>query len=241
MRIQDIAEAYGVPVDRLRAALLELATPTPEAAQALEGLGVTQGQGSAGGGGGAGDPGQEEIAQGPVAEVKALPDPYRLEVRGVVWGGRDLTGDAFDLSTDLGRGRPFKGMPVYYDHTLRGLKSQIGQVVAAQEDEEGIVFEVELERRHRYTAEVRRLAEAGALGGSTGSPAHLVARKGGQLKRWIVSELSLTPTPAEPRTEARPAAKHTAEPEAGPQAPTGATGTAAPLIIIVQTRNKDHE
>jgi hypothetical protein len=42
--------------------------------------------------------------------------------------------------------------------------------------------------------------QKGKLGYSTGSVAHLVERLEGNIKRWPVYELSLTPTPAEPRT-----------------------------------------
>ncbi|NJO07453.1 MAG: phage major capsid protein [Chloroflexaceae bacterium] len=66
-------------------------------------------------------------------------------------------------------------------------------------DATGLFFEVELERHAAYIADVLRLIERGALGFSTGALAHLVERAGGTVKRWIIGELSLTPTPCEPR------------------------------------------
>lgn len=137
------------------------------------------------------------------APMKFYPsaDPYRVRKLGIAWGGHDLVGDTFVKGeTDLGRSRPFVGMPVYYDHALGGLKSQIGVVVGAEDDDDGIVFEIELDRNHRYVGDVVRLEREQALGASTGAVGHLVRRKGGVLKRWIVGEISLTPTPAEPRT-----------------------------------------
>ena len=126
--------------------------------------------------------------------------PYTLAGRGVVFGGEDLTGDRFSKDTDFGATRSFVGMPVYYDHALGGIKSAIGTVKAWTPTDEGIDVEIELDRRHKYVADVMKLAEKGALGLSTGAASHLVERIGGDIKRWIVAEISLTPTPAEPRT-----------------------------------------
>jgi HK97 family phage major capsid protein len=91
-------------------------------------------------------------------------------------------------------------MPVYYDHALGGLKSQIGAVKAWTPDAEGIEVEIEIDRRHKYADQVMKLVQSGALGLSTGALSHLVVRDGGEIKRWVVGEISLTPTPAEPRT-----------------------------------------
>lgn len=131
--------------------------------------------------------------------VKAIGD-FSLQGKGIVYGGRDLVGDTFTKETDLGDTRSFVGMPVYYDHAMSGIKSQIGTVKAWMPDDEGIDVEIELDRRHKYAAEVMDLVRKGALGLSTGALSHLVVRDGGELKRWVVGEISLTPTPAEPRT-----------------------------------------
>jgi HK97 family phage major capsid protein len=175
----------------------------------------------------------------PGGAVKALPDEYRLTTRGVVWGGADLVGDTFVRGeTDIGATRSFVGMPVYYDHTASGIKSQIGVVTKADEDDEGIVFEVELDRSRRYVADVLALVNAGALGSSTGALSHTVIRRGGTLKRWIIGELSLTPTPAEPRTHPAVKAVDISEPDPTPheetpimadeQPTTAATGATPP-------------
>lgn len=131
--------------------------------------------------------------------VKAI-GQYTLRGRGVVYGGADLTGDTFTKSTDLGETRPFIGMPVYYDHGLGSMRGQIGTVKAWMPEDDGIDVEIEIDRRNKYAAEVMKLVKSGALGLSTGALSHLVVREGGELKRWIVGEISLTPTPAEPRT-----------------------------------------
>ena len=135
--------------------------------------------------------------------VKAIGD-YMVKGKGIVFGGFDLTDDRFTADTDLGGSRPFEGMPVFYDHAMGGIKSQIGMVKAWMPSDDGIDVEIELDRRHKYADEVMKLVEAGALGLSTGAVSHLVVRepvKGGyEIKRWHVAEISLTPTPAEPRT-----------------------------------------
>jgi HK97 family phage major capsid protein len=131
--------------------------------------------------------------------VKAVA-PFTIKGRGVVYGGADLTGDTFTKATDFGETRPFVGMPVYYDHSLGSMRGQIGTVKSWQPSDDGIDVEIELDRRNKYAAEVMKLVKSGALGLSTGALSHLVVREGGELKRWIVGEISLTPTPAEPRT-----------------------------------------
>ena len=126
--------------------------------------------------------------------------PFTIKGRGIVYGGADLTGDTFTKGTDLGDTRPFVGLPVYYDHALGSMRGQIGQVKSWQPTDDGIDVEIEIDRRNKYAAEVMKLVKSGALGLSTGALSHLVVRDGGELKRWIVGEISLTPTPAEPRT-----------------------------------------
>lgn len=157
------------------------------------------------------------IARG--GAVKSLPDnPYRLRTRGIVWGGYDLLGDQFVRGeTDLGAKRSFVGMPVYWDHSdfsaKNPIKSQIGTVVYADEDDRGINFEIELDRSKRYVDDIKALERAGALGSSTGAIDYLIKRRQGKLKRWIVGEISLTPEPMEPRTHAALAGKSLAQGE----------------------------
>ena len=142
--------------------------------------------------------------------VKAIGE-YTLKGKGIVWGGRDLQGDTFTPNTDLGETRSFIGMPVYYDHSLGDLRRQIGVVKAWAPDDDGIDVEIELDRRDKYAKQVMQLVKRGALGLSTGALSHLVVRESGELKRWVVGEISLTPTPAEPRTTATSDVKATAK------------------------------
>lgn len=161
------------------------------------------------------------------ARAVKVAGPFRVKGYGVVFGGKDLYGETFTRATDFGAGRDLTGMPVYYDHAMGSVRSQIGQVAAYEFTEDGILFEVEIDRRRAYADTVMRLAESDALGMSSGAVAHLVHIEAGEIKRWIMGEISLTPTPAEPRTTAAPA-RHI-RPEAAPEAPQeGAQDAAAP-------------
>ena len=67
--------------------------------------------------------------------------------------------------------------------------------------------DIQEDKREQYIAKIKKLAEDGKLGYSTGAIAHLVRRKSlpdgtAEIKAWPIGELSLTPTPCEPRTNA---------------------------------------
>ncbi len=138
---------------------------------------------------------------------------YSIRGRGIVYGGKDLQGDTFTPETDLGDTRSFVGLPVYWDHSLGTLRGQIGTVKAWIPEDDGIDVEIELDRNSKYIQQVMSLVKEGKLGLSTGALSHLVERKSGELKRWIVGEISITPTPAEPRTFAMVKTAHRSGPE----------------------------
>jgi hypothetical protein len=122
----------------------------------------------------------------------------------VVWGSparRDLQGEYFTPETDLGL-EWYPRRPVLYHHGLDGtLKAAlIGVIDRLIPDETGVWAEAQLEVRQRYVRAVQRLIDKGALGWSSGSLPHLVeVAEDGRIKRWIIVEGSLTPSPAEPR------------------------------------------
>ena len=122
----------------------------------------------------------------------------------VVWGDdtqRDLEGEYFTPETEFGLAW-YAERPMLYQHGLDPhLKAAvIGQIDMLQADDVGIWAEAQLDIRHRYIEAVRRLIEKGVLAWSSGSLPHLVdVAKDGHIKRWIIVEGSLTPTPAEPR------------------------------------------
>jgi len=127
---------------------------------------------------------------------------YKLAGRAIVFGGVDIVGDTFTPQTDIGSTRSFVGMPVYWNHAMSGTKSQIGVVTDWEKNEEGIDLVIEIDKRNKYLKQIMELAKRGMLGLSTGAVGNTVVRKGGELLRWIVGEVSLTTTPAEPRTYA---------------------------------------
>lgn len=132
-------------------------------------------------------------------EVKSLGD-YLIKGRAIVYGGRDIVGDYFTKDTDLGETRTMVGLPVYYDHALGSMRGRIGEVKEWIPADDGIDVVIELDKRKQYVEQVMELVKRGALGLSTGAVGHLVHREAGQLKRWVVGELSLTTSPCEPRT-----------------------------------------
>src|SRR4030095_10404050 len=71
---------------------------------------------------------------------------------------------------------------------------------SVEPDEYGLWVEAELDRHKAYVDFVLQLVERGALGWSSGSVGHLTRRNGKSITQWPIIEVSLTPTPAEPRT-----------------------------------------
>ena len=129
-------------------------------------------------------------------------DESKILVGGmaVVYGGKDLQGDTFTADTDFWAEHASKTMPVLYDHGLGEVKNALGVVTKVEPTGVGVWMEAQIDRAKVYASEVLELIRLGKLGYSTGSVAHLVQRLEGQIKRWPIYELSLTPQPAEPRT-----------------------------------------
>jgi len=117
----------------------------------------------------------------------------------------DLTGDFFTAETDFGDA---DGAPVLYHHgldeTIKRRKLGRGQF---KRDDVGVWVEAQLTLRDEYEKAIYEMAEAGALGWSSGTAGHLVERepagKAARITSWPLGlDASLTPTPAEPRNAA---------------------------------------
>jgi HK97 family phage major capsid protein len=113
----------------------------------------------------------------------------------------DLTGDFFTKDTDL---HYPPEMPVLYNHGLdKTIKKRVIGKASVSIDDVGAWAEAQLNLRDEYEKEIYKLVEAGKLGYSSGALSHLVERepagKAAFIKSWFVGEVSLTPTPAEPR------------------------------------------
>lgn len=118
---------------------------------------------------------------------------------GIIFGGRDLAGDTFTVKTDFNLD-VVPNVPTYYDHAQNVLKDRIGTSVVKTIDKVGVFFETELAKSNQYIKQILKLIDTGVLGYSTGAVSHLVDREGGEIKNWPMYEISLTATPAEPRT-----------------------------------------
>lgn len=134
------------------------------------------------------------------AFIKALTDETAtIAGYGVIFGGADLEGESFAPDTDYMLDlAPTK--LVFYDHSLGDVKHVIGKTISMEADENGLWVEAELDRHKAYVDYVVQLVEKGALGWSSGSVGHLTRRSGKSITQWPIIEMSLTPTPAEPRT-----------------------------------------
>lgn len=137
--------------------------------------------------------------------VKALGETdthYLVGGYGVVWGGKDLTGDTFTKDTDLWLDKLSPTPPLMYHHGLDATIKRVvlGNVVTTKADDTGLWVESQIVKAQQYAKGVIALVNKGMLGYSIGSAKHLVEKMGGILKAWPMVELSLSPTPCEPRT-----------------------------------------
>ena len=128
----------------------------------------------------------------------------------------DLEGEYFTKATDFDIDANTR-TSVYYQHGMDPVLGQrkLGTGTLKFEDAVGVWIEAQLEMRDEYERAVYGMVKQGKMGWSSGSAPHLVARKGGEIKRWPIVEASITPTPAEPRTSAVPV-KALANPTTGP-------------------------
>lgn len=130
-------------------------------------------------------------------EVKAL-DGGKVAGYLVTFGGRDLTDEYFDASTDFGE---VTRLPVLYHHGMDGtLKRRRIGTGDIKRDEVGLWVEAQLEMRDEYERKVYEMAKAGKLGWSSGTAQHVTQKsRDGRIEQWFLTEASLTPTPAEPK------------------------------------------
>lgn len=122
---------------------------------------------------------------------------------GVVWGGRDISGERFEPDTDFWFDRLTETPMVLWQHGADDAlkRSVIGRVSAKTPDDVGLWIEAQIEKAGEYAAAVQDLVKRGLLGWSSGAVAHLAqVNPDGKIVSWPVAEFSLTPTPCEPRT-----------------------------------------
>ena len=115
---------------------------------------------------------------------------------GVVFNSIDLDGESFTKETDFGLGN-FNQLPVFYSHNTKEIKGVIGSATVNSVDDTGILFDIIIKRSNKYLAIVKKLAEMGRLGLSTGGMPQNAERDGNTIKTWNLIEISVTETPAE--------------------------------------------
>lgn len=147
--------------------------------------------------------------------IKALDDNGRIGGYAVTFsdgksGRKDLSGEWFDGKSYLGA-RDGDGSDALFHHMqpiapgLESLADHLFTPWKTKRDEIGLFSETTLKLADEYEAAVFRLAKAGKLGLSTGAAGHTVQKDAnGYIKRWIIAEISLTPTPCEPLNRAMP-------------------------------------
>jgi HK97 family phage major capsid protein len=128
-------------------------------------------------------------------------DEVVLEGYGIVFNTTDLYGEKFAPDTELFL-ENIKSIPVLWEHNLGDVTDVLGWAKPVKTDEVGVFFELSLRKSNKYIEAIRKFAEMGRLGLSTGALPQTIIRddKTKTIKRWQVCEISTTVTPAEFRT-----------------------------------------
>ncbi len=121
---------------------------------------------------------------------------------GVVFGGRDLQGETFTKDTDFWLDKLTRTPPALYQHgkDAKTRRDLLGRATVSDPDDVGLWVEAQLDLSKRYAEALLPLLNDGKLGWSSGTAGHLAERQGAKITSWPIVEMSLTPTPAEPRT-----------------------------------------
>jgi hypothetical protein len=143
------------------------------------------------------------IARG--GSLKAMPDGwvYGCAVLFTDPSRKDLTGDYFTKSTELAWQGLEPRIALYHhgmDSTFKDTEFKNGWQLD-HVDDIGLWVKHQCDMRDEYEAAVYGMVKSKKLGLSSGAASHLVKRADdGRLLRWPISEISYTPTPAEPGT-----------------------------------------
>lgn len=122
-----------------------------------------------------------------------------LEGYGVMFDVRDLDDEYFTKETNFYL-ENFERLPVLYGHNQKEIRGVIGKATVEKVDDVGILFNIIIDRANRYKELVKKLVEMGKLGLSSGTAEQFFSKEANMIKEWGLVELSLTETPAEPRT-----------------------------------------
>jgi len=159
------------------------------------------------------------VASPQVNQIKDLDDKGTFGGKLVIFSGPDST----DLERDFFNNKTeyfldlFGKSAAFYQH---GADPKLGKTRIdvdggkLEKREDHIWYETQLQKRNKYEEMIHKLAKKGKLGLSSGTASHLVQRekvesKSGKPVHWIKQwplgfDSTLTPTPAEPRTNISP-------------------------------------
>lgn len=126
--------------------------------------------------------------------------------------GKDIVGEFFHQKTDFKLKRA-SGAPVHIDHTgesyaeldgqeylIKGIKGEVGEIIEVTPDDIGLYMQLQFEKSNEYWGVVEAMYNSGRMGASTGSDHRVQKSADGRIDIWPINEVSLTLTPAEPRT-----------------------------------------
>lgn len=157
-------------------------------------------------------------ASSSAVRVKSTTDQSTIfEIVGVPYGGpsflqgKDFHGEKFTKETNYGKNA--QGTMVvdtiyaFYDHALNDLvgKDLLGYAKFIEDTDEGLIYEIEVDKAYRYRNMLLALAEKNLLGASS-QPVQTavdIDENTGIIKQWFPVEISLTPTPANPNAVAQ--------------------------------------
>lgn len=126
--------------------------------------------------------------------VSGLAAPY-----GGPFGGKDLDKEFFSTKTDFALDW-YDEIPLLYHHGHDpDLETTVvGRVKTRQITDAGVWAEAQLDASNKYFSAIKELVKKGKLFFSSGAVSHLVQtdHKSGEITRWPMVELSLTPTPS---------------------------------------------
>jgi hypothetical protein len=126
---------------------------------------------------------------------------WKLEVLGAPYGGlidgKDMQGDYFSRRTDF-MVEPGDERPVLYYHGMSPTGQRessietIGKARVTKRNDQGLWFEVILDKTKKYAERIWKAAINGLARASSGSVNYLVRRNAdGELLQWPVAELTL--------------------------------------------------
>jgi len=153
------------------------------------------------------------VKRDPTTAVKRLAAKNRIGGYALVFGNnreRDIEGDFFTKDTDLFLD-VYGAQPIFFDHAVGvplpdGVPQElprhfmVGRIIKSAPDDQGVWVEAIIDAHNEWVESIYELIDRGALYFSSGSVPHLIKRtENGEVKSWPIIEVSLTPTPAEPR------------------------------------------